>query len=135
MNKKKYLLDSNICVHLLRGRRDLSAHFLRVGWENCSISEITFIELLYGAECSRSVDAAKREVLSLCSDLEIIPISGIIEAFAREKAELRKKGQLIDDFDLLIGMTAQVYGYTLVTENVKHLSRISNIEIENWISR
>ena len=63
------------------------------------------------------------------------PISGIIEAFAREKAELRKKGQLIDDFDLLIGMTAQVYGYTLVTENVKHLSRISNIEIENWISR
>ena len=38
-----------------------------------------------------------------------------------------------DDFDLLIGCTAVHNKLIMVTENVKHLSRIPNILIENWI--
>lgn len=53
--------------------------------------------------------------------------------FAMQKARLRKEGKLIDDFDLLIGCTAKVTQCTLVTENIKHLKRIENIRIENWI--
>ena len=41
----------------------------------------------------------------------------------------------IEDFDLFIGCTAIAMGYTLVTENVKHLSRLQGITIENWVQR
>lgn len=42
---------------------------------------------------------------------------------------------MIDDFDLLIGATAICKNMTLVTENVRHLSHIPDINIENWINR
>lgn len=58
-----------------------------------------------------------------------------ITIFAESKAELRKQGQLIDDFDILIGVTAVANKMTLVSENLKHLSRIPNIKTENWIMR
>ena len=46
----------------------------KVKWENCCISEITVIELFYGAECSKAVEANKQEVRQLCADLEVIPL-------------------------------------------------------------
>lgn len=55
--------------------------------------------------------------------------------FAEEKAKLRKQGTMIDDFDLLIGATALKHDMVLVTDNVKHLSHIGNLQIENWIER
>ena len=42
---------------------------------------------------------------------------------------------LIDDFDLLIGATAITYDLVLVTENIKHLARIPNIQIDCWVNR
>ena len=42
---------------------------------------------------------------------------------------------MIDDFDILIGATALKYDMILVTENIKHLSRVPGIIIENWINR
>jgi tRNA(fMet)-specific endonuclease VapC len=48
---------------------------------------------------------------------------------------LRKKGTIVDDFDLLIGSTAICNNMTVVTENLKHLGRIDGISIENWINR
>ena len=135
MERCKYLLDSNICIHLLRGRKEVYEHLSQVGWKNCCISEITVIELLYGAECSKAADANRKEVLSFCADLEVIPISNCIIDFVRLKASLRKAGILIDDFDLLIGSTAIANSLILVTENEKHLARIPEIKLENWVQR
>lgn len=52
--------------------------------------------------------------------------------FAAEKARLAKAGQIIPDFDLLIGTTAIVHGMTLVTNNTKHFQRLKGIELEDW---
>lgn len=48
---------------------------------------------------------------------------------------LKKQGTLIDDMDLFIGCTAIGYNLVMVTENVKHLSRLKGINIENWVIR
>ena len=102
-------MDSNICVYLLRDKKGIRNHIRKIRWENCCISEITVIELLYGAECSNAVEANMQEVRQLCADLNVIPISVAIEEFARQKARLRREGKLIDDFDLLIGMYSQSF--------------------------
>jgi tRNA(fMet)-specific endonuclease VapC len=46
--------------------------------------------------------------------------------------KLKTAGKLIPDFDLLIGSTAVERSLIMVTNNEKHLSRISDISIENW---
>lgn len=132
---KEYLLDTNICVHLLRGDFNVKEAIEKVGWENCSISEITVAELMYGAECSSHKEENKSVISDLCNHLRIIPISGCINEFARQKAILRKRGQLIEDSDLWIGVTSIVHNMAMVTENMSHLSRIEGISVENWIQR
>jgi tRNA(fMet)-specific endonuclease VapC len=48
---------------------------------------------------------------------------------------MRKNGSLIEDSDLWIGVTAVVYNMIMVTENVKHLGRVSSIKLENWVEK
>lgn len=42
----KYLLDTNICIHFLRGKFNLLEKFQEVKIEDCAISEITLAELV-----------------------------------------------------------------------------------------
>jgi tRNA(fMet)-specific endonuclease VapC len=44
----KYLLDTNIVVHFLRGAYHLDDKMRAVGIQNCFVSEITLLELEYG---------------------------------------------------------------------------------------
>ena len=55
---KKYLLDTNICIHFLKGEFNLQSKIDEVGFENCFISELTIAELLFGVENSSD---SKRE--------------------------------------------------------------------------
>jgi tRNA(fMet)-specific endonuclease VapC len=96
---------------------------------------VSLAELKYGAECSDRTDENMRMVDDFAKVITIVPIFNSLSIYAKEKARLRKTGKLIDDFDLLIGTTAVANNLILVTENEKHLSRISNIKIENWIER
>ncbi len=44
----RYLLDTNICIHILNGDFNLAAKLEQVGFLDCFISELTIAELLYG---------------------------------------------------------------------------------------
>ena len=131
----KYLLDSNICIHFLRNRMEVVDAISRVGWNNCCISELTVVELYYGAECSKNPETNRLMIDSFIADVEVLPFSFCIKEFCRQKARLRSLGQMIEDFDLFIGSMAIAMKYTLVTENTKHLSRLEGLTFENWVKR
>lgn len=131
---KKYLLDTNICVFILRGENNLKVKIQSAGIDNCYISEITLAELYYGAECSNKPQKIRELINTFCNGIKIIPISNILEVYATQKASLRRQGKLIDDFDLLIGCTAISNNMILVTDNLKHLDRLP-VTIENWVKR
>lgn len=130
----KYLLDTSTCVNLLHGCKDVMAHILVSGVKECAISEITKIELLYGAMCSDRKEENRALALQLCHLFEVIPIAECMDTFVNEKIRLRKMGMMIEDFDLLIAATAVSHQMTLVTGNAKHQGRLENIVHENWIS-
>ena len=131
----KYLIDTNICIFLFKGKYSLDEQFKRKGFVNCCISEITLAELKYGAECSDRISENMKMIDDFADKITIVPIFNSLSIYAKEKAKLRKAGKLIDDFDLLIGVTAVANNLILVTENEKHLNRISKLKIENWINR
>jgi len=132
----QYLLDTSICVFFLRGKLDLTNIIREKGRANFFISEITVVELRFGAENSENPSKAHKAVDNFIGGLSIIPIFGTIRRYAQEKVRLRKIGKPInDEFDLLIGVTAVENNLILVTDNVKDFDRIDGIVIENWYQR
>lgn len=132
---KHYLLDTNICAFILRDKYDVKSRILEIGIDHCHISLITYAELYYGAVNSSSVEKNLMQLKHFVEGIDVVPIDDVIPAFAKEKVRLRSQGTPIDDFDLLIGASAKVYGMTLVTENIKHLGKVEGVTIENWVNR
>ena len=117
----------------MRGKRDVAAKIAEIGLEHFFISEMTLGELLYGAQCSDRPSENIKAVSVFCQYVTILPTANIWNEFAVQKAFLRKKGQLIEDADIIIGTTAIVNNMVMVTENVKHIGRLNGIVVENWI--
>jgi len=63
-----------------------------------------------------------------------LPIFPALDIYASEKARLQKSGKIIDDFDLLIGVTAVSFGLVMVTNNTNHFIRIKDVKLEDWTS-
>lgn len=116
----------------MKGLYKLENKFEAAGGENCFISEITLAELKFGVENSQSKEKNTAALANFLTGVIIIPIFPSLDVYAKEKARLRKAGQPVDDFDLLIGATAIFNGLTLVTNNVGHLGRMKGIKIEDW---
>ena len=135
MKTQKILLDSNILIHLLHKQESVRSHIRQVKWGNCCVSEISIVELLYGAECSDRPAVNRKLVNDLLSHLEIIPFKTGIEEFCRQKALLKRAERMIEDNDLYIAATALALDIPVASENIKHLSRITGLEIQNWVER
>jgi tRNA(fMet)-specific endonuclease VapC len=132
----EYLLDTSICVYFLRGKLNLDKIFKEKGRENCYISEVSILELRFGAENSYNPAESHKAVDTFIKGLSIIPIASCIELYAKEKTRLRKIGKPVnDEFDLLIGVTAISNQLILVTDNLKDFERLQGIQIENWFAR
>jgi tRNA(fMet)-specific endonuclease VapC len=130
-----YLLDSDTLIEVLRGNRNAAAAFsAHLATTTLSASAITSAELYHGA--ARSSDPARRaaDVSSLFMRVAVIPIDEhIAERYGQVKAALQHAGQVIADFDILIGATALVHGLTLVTHNTRDFRRIPNLVLNDWL--
>ncbi len=133
MAEFKYLLETSTCIEMLRGNSRVRERCIEHN-PQCCISVITAIELLYGAYNApieyREKEIAKAKVL--IDYYTMIGIEEIPDAFSIEKVRLESMGQAIEDFDLMIGITAREAGLVVVTHNQKHFTRIEGIAIEDW---
>jgi len=128
-----YLIDTDILIYLLKGRETVKQQFDEHLRDPKAISLVSYAELYYGAEKSLHAEANLAKVRGFCDLFPILGISRvIIETFATLKAKLEGQGLRLDDLDLLIAATALVMGYTLVTNNERHFSRVPGLRLENW---
>ncbi|MBD2501896.1 type II toxin-antitoxin system VapC family toxin [Anabaena azotica] len=128
-----YLLDTDTCIYWLRDRFSVRAKVREIGWNQIVICVITAAELYYGAYNSSRVQENLTLAEEFIKNLPVIPLSNnSIKIFGELKTELRKSGQPIGDFDLLIASVALTESYILVTNNTRHYSRINGLKLENW---
>ncbi|MEN0051347.1 MAG: PIN domain-containing protein [Bacteroidota bacterium] len=131
----KYVLDTDTSIFYMKGKYNLEQKIREVKFENVFVSEITIAELKFGlinAPEGKKKEKNKLVTKTFIETVAIIPIFDTLDFYAEEKARLRKLGTPIDEFDLLIGSSAVVNGYIMVTNNEKHFNRIKGIKIENW---
>lgn len=133
MTMFKYLLETSTCIELLRGNKHVRQKCVEHN-QLCCISAVTAIELLYGAydapEQYREKEIAKAKML--IDYYTVVGIDDIPDAFSRKKLRLESIGQIIEDFDLMIGITGREADMTVVTHNQKHFNRIEGIKTEDW---
>lgn len=131
----KFLLDTDIAVGLLRKNvkaLDLVSEVISEG--DLTISLITYAELIFGTHLAND---SSREETRLKEFLERfkVEISSLTlemtEVYAKSRYILEKRGERLDNFDLLIASTAVVEGATLVTNNIRHFERFPGIKLYN----
>ena len=105
--------------------------------ERFFISVLTIDEIEYGL--ARHPDKAKKYRPLISAFLEhigashILPVDAeIAERSGKTRAALGKNGLVVEQYDLLIGVTALVHQMTLVTSNIKHFKVIPELTVENW---
>lgn len=129
-----YLLDTDTCVYALRGRPSVRERLTAVGPEAVAISIITLAELRYGAACSARPEDNHQAIDDFVQGINLLGIDpAATRVFGDLKADLRQRGELIEDFDLVIAAMARALNLILVTNNLNHFNRIPTLRLENWV--
>lgn len=130
----KYLLDTDICIYWLKGRKEVGEKFLARENKEISISSITVAELYFGAYNSSKITENLITAERFIQSITVLPLTNnSLRKFAELKAKLRQIGKPIADFDLLIASVALSENLILVTNNTKHYARIPELKLENWL--
>lgn len=128
-----YLLDTDICIYWLKNIDSVRNKIQEIGWKQICICDITVAELYFGAYNSQKVTENLTRAEKFIENITVISLDqNILQRFGELKSELRKIGQPVADFDLLIASVALTKNYILVTNNTRHYSRISELQLENW---
>lgn len=128
-----YLLDTDICIYWLRDRYSVREKVRQIGWNEISICVITAAELYYGAYNSSRIAENLGRAEFFVQQLPVLPLTdNTLRRFGELKAQFRRIGQPIADFDLMIASVALTEGKILVTNNTRHYDRITGLQLENW---
>lgn len=129
------LLDTDTLSEVMRGQdaaiRQSALQYLKAHG-HLTFSLITRYEILRGLIAK----AAKAQLQTFdlrCRASEVLPLTDpIIVRAAEIYAELKDRGELISDADILIAATALIHGLVLITNNVEHFQRIQELQVQTW---
>lgn len=133
-----FLFDTDAVSELLRSKP--AAQYVEwvraVPREEQHISAVTVGELYHGAfrskATARHLDNIETRLLPAVT---ILPYDqAVAKVFGRIRAELEAAGTRLDDADLQIGATALHHGLELVTGNIRHFSRISELRLNHALA-
>lgn len=132
-----YLLDTDVCIYLLRGQAPRVVERLRqLPLDGIGTTAITVAELRFGALRSAKPRDNSLRVAQFVAPLTRVPFDDLAAIqFARLKRDLSAVGQLIGPMDMLIAATTLAAGATLVTNNVREFQRVRSLRVENWLER
>jgi len=131
-----YMLDTNICIYVLKNHSDKLRHKFKAIKDIC-ISSITYGELCFGIENGDSNLKEERwkQLEAFTQRLLIDPLDeNAGKHYGLIRAQLKKDGTPIGNNDLLIAAHARSINAVLVTNNVREFNRVPNLIVENWIS-
>lgn len=130
----RYMLDTNLCVRVLRDRPAGLRPRFNDAADSLAISTVVLYELLYGAERSARPDHNRREVEHFASRLEVLPFDADAAAHAADiRAALAARGASIGAYDLQIAGHARSRGLIVVTGNLGEFDRVDGLRCEDWL--
>jgi tRNA(fMet)-specific endonuclease VapC len=125
-----YLIDSDLVADFLVAKPQATELLLALAKEGMGVSLITIGEIYEGIYYGRDPHKAEAVFRQFLRMAETIPLTQtIMQRFAQIRGELRRKGQIIGDFDILIAATALHHDLIVVTRNTKDYQRIPQLRL------
>ncbi len=132
----KYMLDTNICVYLIKKKPENVLRNLQsnIG-DGVAVSAITLAELIHGVEASAYPEQNTFALNQFLAIVDIMPFDDEAAAeYGKICATLRRQGTPIGVMDMLIAAHAKAKGLIIVTNNVREFERVEGLELENWVN-
>lgn len=132
----KYVLDTNIVSLLMKGDSNAIGRLKAVSRADVCIPQPVVAEISHGIQ--RLSRSKRKEALASRFELlkgEIGRVAWsdeVSEAFGGIKSGLERKGERIEDFDAAVAAHALAKGCILVTANLKHMTRVPGLQVEDW---
>jgi tRNA(fMet)-specific endonuclease VapC len=131
----RHMLDTNVCILVLRDRPQGLRPRFNAEAETLCISSIVLTELLYGAAKSARPVENRREVERLAARLAVLVFDEDAAAHAAEiRADLERKGTPIGGYDVLIAGHARSRGLVVITGNLGEFKRVDGLRSEDWLA-
>jgi tRNA(fMet)-specific endonuclease VapC len=130
----RYMLDTNLCIHLMRHPDTPVRARFNENATALSISTIALHELIHGVHRSARPAYQRDLTMDLISRLEVLDFDDLAANHSGDiHAMLAKAGQLIGSYDMLIAGHARSLGLTMVTNNMREFSRVDGLRCEDWL--
>jgi len=121
---------------MMGGNQSIVARVIEAGPASIFVPQPVLAEIFFGLSRLRNSKRKRRLedrfALILKQAQRSVWSDGVSIHFGRIKADLQKRGQVIEDFDIAIAAHALESSSILVTANLKHMSRIGALRVENW---
>lgn len=129
-----YLLDTNICIELIRKRSPRTARRLTSrAVEEVAVSSLTVAELEYGVAKSRFGSVDRDRLDQFLTPLQMLAFDdAAAQAYGPIRADLEQRGELIGPIDLLLAAHALSLGAIMVTNNRAEFARVTGLVVEDW---
>jgi tRNA(fMet)-specific endonuclease VapC len=128
----RYLIDTDWVIDHLNHIDRVVNRLKELRPQGLALSIISLAELSEGVHYSRTPEQSQQALNAFLEDVSVLGIDEeVCKIFGRERGRLRKAGQLIGDFDLLIASTGLHYGVTVLTNNRQHFERVEGLQIES----
>lgn len=130
----RYLLDTNICIDVIKRRPESLLNRFNENASHLAISAITLAELLHGAEKSSQPQRTLAVVEDFCSRLDVLDYGAkAAQHYSQIRSALERRGTPIGVNDLHIAAHARSEGLTLVSNNLREFERVEGLLYENWV--
>ena len=131
----RYMLDTNLCIRVLRDRPASARRRFNENSEGLCISTVVLTELLHGAVKSARPVENRRAVEDFAARLDVLPFDEAAADHAADiRADLERKGAVIGAYDLLIAGHARSKGLAMITGNLGEFRRVEGLRCEDWLA-
>jgi tRNA(fMet)-specific endonuclease VapC len=126
----RYLIDTDWLIDALSGISSAVRTLDQLKADGLAVSIISVGEVYEGAYDAANPAERLAVYRSFLAPFPVLPLSDrIMERFAQERSVLRKQGNIIPDLDLLIAATALEHNLTLLSRNIQHFDRITDLTL------
>lgn len=130
-----YLLDTNICIYVLKNSYPaLTEKVFSFHPSLIAMSSVTVFELEYDAAKSNWGERTRQRLAQFIAPFSILPFDSDDAMTAGQiRGYLEKRGSIIGPYDYQIAAQGITKGLTVVTHNVREFERIPGILLEDWV--
>ena len=128
-----FVLDTNTLIYFFKGQGRVAENLWQQLPQDIGIPTIVLLELHVGIGKSSAPGKRLGQLNEMLSVINVLPFNQAEANIAAQiRVALKRKGEMIGPYDILIAATALTNRSILVTRNTREFSCVENLSLVDW---